>query len=431
MGSDMVVALGPATIDGRMLFGHNSDRPMEERQSIRRVPGREFALGEKVAHLGLPQARQTYTVLGAQPEGCWGYTQGVNDQGVALGCATLHNKIPCTGPGLLGTDLVRLILERSRTARQGVDLLTDLVGRHGQSDRPGNPPEGDGSFLIADAKEAFAVETAGRHWVYQEIGEVRAAGNACIIRQDWDRISSGLSDYVSSQGWWKCDGSKLDFAGAVTENPMGHASGLRRWGRATLLLEQQNGHIDSAFVRRVLSDHYEGTSFEVDPLASISGPVPLCQHGMGPSGGVPLATAASLVAQISGRENVLNIVWCAFGSPCTTVYFPLFLESETPEVFGGNTPAGESLWSRALHLDQQIRADPDRRALVRETLGRLQAHLDQDAEEFAAEGALLKQKGALSEIQRLAGVAMQHGLEMYESAMASLPLVAETHSVLA
>ncbi len=431
MGSDMVVALGPATVDGQTLFGHNSDRSWQERQSFCRVPGREFAHGEKVAGLGLPQARHTYTVLAAQSEDCWGYTQGINDQGVALGCGALRNKIPCTGPGLLETDLVRLILERSRTARQGVDLLTDLVGQHGQGNRPGpdaTRDEGGGSFLIADAKEAFAVETAGRHWVYQEISEVRAAGNACIIRQDWDRISPGLSDYVSSQGWWKCDGSKLDFAGAVTENPMGHASGLRRWGRATLLLEQQNGHVDSSFVRRVLSDHYEGTSFEVDPLASVQGPVPLCRHGMGSNS---LATATSMVAQIGGRSNALNIVWCALGPPCTSTYFPLFLESDIPELFAGRTVAAESLWTRSIHLNEQLQADPERRGLVRETLGRLQARLDQDAEEFACEGALLKHKGAFAEVQRLAGLAMQHSLELYESAMASLPLAAETHSVLA
>jgi len=30
----------------------------------------------KINNLDLPQARHTYTVLGAQPEGCWGYTQG-------------------------------------------------------------------------------------------------------------------------------------------------------------------------------------------------------------------------------------------------------------------------------------------------------------------------------------------------------------------
>lgn len=436
MGCDMVVALGPATVDGRMLFGYNSDRPSGERQKFLRLVGHEHAPDEKVrlANVELPQARHTYTVLAAQPNGCWGFTQGVNDQGVASGCATLHNKIPCTGPGLLGTDLVRLILERSRSARQGVDLLIDLVGRHGQVDRPGRgepPPGGDGSFLIADGKEAFAVETAGRHWVYQEISEVRAAGNACIIRQDWDRISPGLSDYVASQGWWRCDGSKLDFAGAVTENPMGHASGLRRWGRATLLLEQQNGSIDSAFIRQVLSDHYEGTSFEVDPWTPGQGPLPLCQHGVGVSDAQSMATATSLVAQINGQGNALNVVWCAFGPPCSNVYIPLFLESDIPEVFASDTAAGEHLWTRSRHLDQQLLADPDRRSAVREILGRLQSRLDQDAEEFAAEAGQLKQKGAIQEVPRLAGLAMQHSLELYESAMASLALGAETHSLLA
>jgi dipeptidase len=285
--------------------------------------------------------------------------------------------------------------------------------------------------LISDAKEAFAVETAGRHWVYQEIGEVRAAGNACIIRQDWDRISPGLSDYVAGQGWWRCDGSKLDFAAAVTENPMGHASGLRRWGRATLLLEQQNGNIDSDFVRQLLGDHYEGTSFEVDPWAAGQGPLPLCQHGISAGDAQSLATGTSLVAQINGQGNALNIVWCAFGPPCTNVYFPLFLEGDIPEVFSGDSASAEHLWTRSQHLDQQLRSDSDRRGPVREILARLQNRLDQDAEEFAAEGAALKQKGALQELQRLSGLAMQHSLELYESALSSLPWGAETHSVLA
>jgi dipeptidase len=331
----------------------------------------------------------------------------------------------------VGTDLVRLILERSRTARQAVDCLIELVAQHGQSERSGSgerPPQGDSSFLIADAKEAFAVETAGRHWVYQEIREVRAAGNACIIRQDWNRISPGLSDYVIGQGWWPADGSKLDFAGAVTENPMGHASGLRRWGRATLLLEEQNGNIDSAFVRRVLGDHYEGTHFEVDPLISVTGPTTLCQHGVGPSG---LMTATSLVAQLGGRSGSLNIIWCAFGPPCCNVYFPLFVEGEIPEVFVGRTPSAESVWARVVRLGRQLQEEPEKRGLARETFSRLQARLDQDSEEFAAEAGALKSSGALPELQRQAAVSMQHSLEMFELALASLQKIAETHSVLA
>src|SRR6266852_4485967 len=90
-----------------------------------------------------------------------------------------------------GGDLVRLALERSHSARQAVDLLGELIERHGQSSPPGNcyPAGGDNGFLIADGAEAFAVETAGHHWVYQEIKEVRAVSNVCLIRQDWDRIS--------------------------------------------------------------------------------------------------------------------------------------------------------------------------------------------------------------------------------------------------
>ncbi len=62
---------------------------------------------------------------------------------------------------------------------------------------------------------------------------------------------------------------------------------------------------------------------------------------------------------------------------------------------------------------------------------RLQARLDQDAEEFAAEASALKRSSGLADLQRQAAVNMQHSLELFESAMASLQKVAEPHSVLA
>ena len=57
--------------------------------------------------------------------------------------------------------------------------------------------------------------------------------------------------------------------------------------------------------------------------------------------------------------------------------------------------------------------------------------MDEDAEEFAEEGAALKRSGALTELQRLAGLRMQHSVELFESAHASLQKTVETHSVLA
>jgi secernin len=321
---------------------------------------------------------------------------------------------------LTGGDLVRLVLERGHSARQAVDLLAGLVERHGQGAAPdGAAANGDQGFLIADATEAFAVETAGRHWVYQEIQEVRAVSNVSIIRQDWDWISHGLAAHAIAEGLWPADGSKLDFAGSMSQNPTGQSSGLRRWGRATYLLEQQNGHIDTAFFRHLLRDHYEGTHFEVDPLLPSPGPVPVCQHGNGPGGSY---TAASFVTQFSADASHLPIVWCCFGPPCQGVYIPLFLEGELPPALAlpGEASNPASLGPRLDRLREVLGNDREGWDKVRSHLDRLQARFDGDAQEFAVEGALLKQRGELAELQRQAGLFMQQCLEQLETVLTDL-----------
>ncbi|HEV3259376.1 MAG TPA: carcinine hydrolase/isopenicillin-N N-acyltransferase family protein [Gemmataceae bacterium] len=422
MGGDLVVALGRATVDGITLFGQNSDQPARQCQVLRRTPGRAFAADEKVRtqFLELPQARQTWTVLGGQPEGRWGYTHGVNEHGLAAGCASLRGRLGCQRPGLLGTDLVRLALERCQNARQAVDLLTEWVECHGQAALPGGPraAEGDTAFLVADADAAFVVEAAANHWVCQEILEVRAVSDLYTVHQDWDGISRGLAGQAIACGWWPADGSKLDFADALGECPVGLDSALRRWGRATLLLEQQNGHIDAAFVRRLLGDHYESTHFEVDPLASLHGPVPLCRHARGPAG---TATAASIVTQLTRKPEQLPVAWCAFGPPCLSVYLPVFLDGDLPAAFGrgGPEPGARSLWWRVYRLGRRLHRRPEGCAVLRESLGRLQACFDQEAREFAEEGATLKQCGARAELQRLASLYMTHSLEQFDRVLAA------------
>src|SRR5947209_15014699 len=190
MGCDMVVALARATLDGHVLFGHNNNRPAGEGQSLRRVPGRHFALGAvpRATHLPIPQARQTATVLACPAAGQWGYRQGVNEHGVAAGVTPIHTKLGANGPRLTGPDLVRLALERAASARQAVDVATDLIARHGQAE-PGadcapfgaaDPENGaDSALLIADGREAFVLETCGCHWALQVVREVRAVSNFC------------------------------------------------------------------------------------------------------------------------------------------------------------------------------------------------------------------------------------------------------------
>ncbi len=413
MGSDLVVALGRATVNGQTLLGQNCHGAPGGHPSLLHVPGKAFTPDDAVdtAHVRLPQVRQTFTVLGCRPHGTWGYQFGVNDHQLAVGCGSWDSRLD-GGRGLLGTDLVRLTLERAPGARRGVEVLTDLLARHGQAG-------GDHTFLLADPAEAFAVEAAGDAWALHRIQEVRAVGDVAVIRQDWDRIAPGLADRAIERGWWPADGSKLDFAGTLAQELTGRGSALRRWGRATLLLEQQNGHIDAAFLRRLLADHYEGTRSEVDPFDALARQRPLCQHAVG---GVRPGTTASFVAALSADAGRAPVLWCAPGPPCLNVHLPLFLDGELPAAYAADGPSAVagSLWRQAQRLAESVAADPGRLDFVRDALARLQARMEQEADEFAPEAAALKQRGALPELSRQAGSLMQHHLERFDEVAETL-----------
>jgi dipeptidase len=458
-------------------LGHNSTRTARERQSLVRLPGRAYAPGETVRLdcLELPQVRQTNSVVGNRPAGRWGLQHGINEHGVAIGLTSIRTRLRAEGPTLTGTDLVRLALERAATARQALDWITTQTVRLGQSavpiagpvgvqagetvaypsrgltggvaaTFPAAPVEGEGlnsAFLIADAREAYAVETCGRHWAVQEVREVRAMSDACQVRQDWDGISPGLADFAIGKGWWPADGSKLDFAEAFGATGGEEGPGLRRWGRATLLLEQQNSHIDVGYVRRILGDHFEGCADEVDPAdGSMSPawelwseswdwspdaspeeneeagqPIPLCRHAANPSS---QGTVASLVAQV-GPNGRVPLAWCAFGPPCTSVYFPIAPAGELPSAFScGVGDASESVWGRMMRLQTIARLERESRAAVRQALANLQQGFDQRAEEFRNDTAALVGPKDREELHRLATSFMQQNLERFDECWTEL-----------
>jgi secernin len=395
----MVVALPRATSDGRTLFGRNCNRPAREGQALVRVEGRAYVPGEMLStgRVSLPQARQTFRVLAGRRAGLWGYPYGVNEHGVAVGITAICTRLAGDRDGLSGPDLARLALERTCSARQAVDLITDLVVRHGQQAADGI---GNSSFLVADGREAFALETCGRFWAEQVVGSVRAVTDLCHLRQDWDRISRGLADCAVQNGWWTSDGSKLDFARAIA-SPGSNPSSLRRWGRATLLLEQHSGQIDLAFLRRLLGDHGDDTSV---------GP-PLCRHPAGPE---EEGTAVSWVVA-AGLPGSLPIAWCAFGPPCAAVWFPLVLAGDLPAAYQAEGGAGGCrLWRRTTQLAAAVRRGAPRRAAVAEAVSVLQEQFDQDAREFLAEAAVIMQQGDHSRLHRLATALMQHHVERWE-----------------
>ncbi len=401
MGSDMVVALPPATTDGVALFGQNCTRPAAQGVALRREPGQAHPHGVqmRLKNITLPQARQTYTVVGVQAGGDWGFLGGVNEQHVAVGQTPIRTRLAATQPGLTGSELVRLVLERCTSARQAVDCLTDLVTRYGQGDNGD-----DHAFLVADGGEAFVVETAGSHWAVQAVGAVRAVSEVCLLRQDWDRISRGLADVAISKNWWPHDGSKLNFAGVVAPDSTDHAAALRRWGRATLLLEQQNGSVNAAFVRALLCGRAE-MGGEEELLSPAAMERSLCRYPLDADGPV---TAASFFVQAKTPEWPA-LVWCAFGPPGFSVYFPIFLDADLPPAFHDTSDGGCALWRRLMQLAGR-RGD----AALREGLAELQLRFDHQAKETLAEAAALKKQGDADGVQRLLWSFMQASVERFE-----------------
>src|SRR4029079_8699126 len=101
--------------------------------------------------------------------------------------------------------LVRLGLERGRTAREALHVISELLEAYGQGGCPrvGRvAPCYDNSFIIADPAEAWVLETSGRRWVAKRVQDVCSISNVPTIEETWDEASPHLVEHARAQGWW-------------------------------------------------------------------------------------------------------------------------------------------------------------------------------------------------------------------------------------
>ncbi|KAK9500195.1 hypothetical protein O3M35_001500 [Rhynocoris fuscipes] len=210
-GCDTFVVLPPLT-SGGVIFGKNSDRPRTEVQEIVYFPEKTYSSGEtvKCTYIEIEQAEKTQSVILSKPIWMWGAEMGANGSGVVIGNEAVFTKVEDSAEKkLLGMDLVRLGLERSTNAAEALDVITQLLEKHGQ----GGPCTEDtdmtyhNSFLIADSSEAWVLETAGPLWVAQRVtdGFCNISNNLTITTKI-DKMSDAVKTYATDNNLWNGEG---------------------------------------------------------------------------------------------------------------------------------------------------------------------------------------------------------------------------------
>ena len=166
---DTSVALPPLTAGNQIIFAKNSDRAVNECQPLHHIPRQSHSAAStlRTQYLEIPQVDTTWEMIGSAPYWLWGFEMGVNEWGVTIGNEAVHTREANHDRALIGMDLVRLGLERARTAEEAVDIIGALIEHYGQggSCEATHYRTYQNSFIIADATAAWILETAGHRWV--------------------------------------------------------------------------------------------------------------------------------------------------------------------------------------------------------------------------------------------------------------------------
>ena len=283
---DCLVALPHATASGTTLFAKNSDRPPGESQVLERYPASIRAEPIRATHIHVDAGDgETIGLVGSRPWWMWGLEHGVNDAGVAAGNATIFTTLDPRGaePALTGMDLVRLGLERATSAKDGVDVITTLLERYGQggTGHLGKARPYWSSFLVADGRDAWVLETSGTTWEAEQVAERRAISNRTTI-------------------------PAFDAAHRHPRQPVEALVDPRLRASEAVLAK---GDIGVAAMKAHLRSHVGGDDGWT-----------VCMHVDGVE-----ATTASMIAELDGDGQRPKPTRFLLGSPCASVYVPLFV----------------------------------------------------------------------------------------------------------
>jgi dipeptidase len=379
-----MVAAGDASASGETLFAKNSDRKGDECQPLLQFAEAAHPADStlRCTHTEIPQVAETYRVLGHSPWWVWGFEHGVNEHAVAIGNQTVFSNEPIEEtPGLIGMDLVRLGLERGRSAREALEVIAALIEAHGQGGSAFGVGAGGyhNSFTLADPREAWVLETSNRRWAARRT-HLGAVSNHHSIGTDWEIGSRDLAAFAHAQGWWEGAG-RVDLAAAYRNRNVPARISEGRHFRSTELLERDRGRHDIATLQRVLRDHLDyGVGWKPGSTPDDERHFTLCAHSE------PIHwTTASLVAQLPHHGRALWPAWVSFGTPCTGIFLPVYVHGVIPSALarGGEAPDDKSAWWTFKQLQDACSRDPERHTpVLRESWRPLEERIESERQDI-------------------------------------------------
>ncbi len=354
-GCTMILVGKEATKDGSVLLAYNNDWDGKGASHVVVVPRKTYEPGAKhVLSNGveIPQPAQTYAYIGNELQ--WTdritFENGINEYQVAVSFGTavkINEKAEKVDPLLKKESSKRgllipwrLILERSKTAREGLELAEKLFNEYGLRE--------DGSFAIADPNEIWLIQIGGgHHWA-----AVRVPDNCYVIQDNTFRMGEISCENADK---CKCSPNLIEFS--IEKGLYDPASGSfnfkKAWGhvytkipprdrriwRVQSLLNPSSSlppdtpyfdfplflvpeqKITKETLMSIMRDHLEGTELDTTNAYKQGNPHFTKDRSM-----CRTNTQYSVITQLRGwlPSEIGGAMWLAIATPDTSVYVPWY-----------------------------------------------------------------------------------------------------------
>lgn len=414
---DTFVALSPHTLLGTTILSKNSDREPTEAQALLHLPrSKQASPTLQCTFIEVPQVQETYEVILSKPFQMWGTEMGVNEFGLAIGNEAVFTTVKMSrkNQGLTGMDMIRLCLERCKSAAEALNLMQDLLQTYGQDACGGYQNKSfyyHNSFIIADPQEAFVLETAGKSWAYQRIMDQHSISNGLGIHTDYDAFHLEIEPKAFPYFWRKAANpfSFKDYFSDILFTQVGRAK-QRQSCSSGLLKNHVNQGVTVKSSMEILKTHHVPDA-EFNPKKAST--ACLCMHATGLTN--PSTTTGSMITELRARGP--HTVWLTGTSmPCLSIYIPFFLGTTTLNNFQApSEKADKSLWWQAERLHQWICEDyQGRKAAWQAAVQELQTELLEE------EHRLLSKDSSITALEKFSNQALKDVWDLYQKFLSKI-----------